>query len=346
MYKSLATKYRPKEFSEVVEQGVTVRILQRVLEKGAPKNAYLFAGASGSGKTTLARIFANKLNNGCGTPIEIDAASSAGLVDQVRDLITDAEQRSLDSVYKVYIIDECHSVSSHGWQAFLKCLEEPPMYTIFMFCTTEPHKIPATVLNRLQRYNISKISNEGIRSRLEYICQQEGFTNYSETCDLISKTCQGCMRDAITMLEQCAELSEDLCLENSKQILGNVSAEVMMKLTNFLLDGNEEKMFAVIESLAQEGVDLKQFMSNYLEFVLDLCKYIIFQTIGVTNIPEYLETVQDQYTNLRYTVGFENSLVWFNKLADKILDINNAIKYDTSSKTTVEAYLIRICRGI
>jgi DNA polymerase III gamma/tau subunit len=148
------------------------------------------------------------------------------------------------------------------------------------------------------------------------------------------------------MLDQCSDFSEDLCLENSKQILGNVSAEVMMKLTNFLLDGNEEKMFAVIETLFQEGVDLKQFMSNYLAFVLDLCKYIIFQTIGVTNIPEYLETSQDPQTNIKYTTGFENNLVWFNKLADKVLDINNAIKYDTSSKTTVEAYLIRICRGI
>jgi DNA polymerase-3 subunit gamma/tau len=345
MYKSLATKYRPTEFSEVVEQGVTVRILQRVLEKGAPKNAYLFAGASGSGKTTLARIFANKLNNGCGTPIEIDAASNGG-VENVRAIIADAEQRSLDSIYKVYIIDECHSVTSDGWQAFLKCLEEPPMYTIFMFCTTEPHEIPATVLNRLQRYNIAKISNDGIRARLEYICQQEGFTNYIETCDLISKICQGCMRDAITMLDQCSDFSEDLCLENSKQILGNVSAEVMMKLTNFLLDGNEEKMFAVIETLFQEGVDLKQFMSNYLGFVLDLCKYIIFQTIGVTNIPEYLETSQDPQTNIKYTTGFENNLVWFNKLADKVLDITTAIKYDTSSKTTVEAYLLRICRGI
>jgi DNA polymerase-3 subunit gamma/tau len=215
-----------------------------------------------------------------------------------------------------------------------------------MFCTTEPHEIPATVLNRLQRYNIAKISNDGIRARLEYICQQEGFTNYVETCDLISKICQGCMRDAITMLDQCSDFSEDLCLENSKQILGNVSAEVMMKLTNFLLDGNEEKMFAVIETLFQEGVDIKQFMSNYLAFVLDLCKYIIFQTIGVTNIPEYLETSQDPQTNIKYTTGFENNLVWFNKLADKVLDINNAIKYDTSSKTTVEAYLIRICRGI
>jgi DNA polymerase-3 subunit gamma/tau len=345
MYKSLATKYRPKEFSEVVEQGVTVRILQRVIEKGAPKNAYLFAGATGSGKTTLARIFANKLNNGCGTPIEIDAASNNG-VDNVRAIIEAADQRALDSVYKVFIIDEAHSITTQGWQAFLKCLEEPPMYTIFMFCTTEPHKIPATILNRLQRYNISKISNDGIRARLEYICQQEGFTNYIETCDLISKICQGCMRDAITMLDQCSDFSEDLCLENSKQILGNVSAEVMMKLTNFLLDGNEEKMFAVIESLAQDGVDLKQFMSNYLEFILDLCKYIIFQTIGVTNIPEYLETTQDPQTNIKYTVGFENNLAWFNKLADKVLDIKNAIKYDTSYKTTIEAYLIRICRGI
>ena len=345
MYKSLATKYRPKDFSEVVEQEVTVKILQKVLEKGTPKNAYLFAGATGSGKTTLARIFANKLNQGEGSPIEIDAASNNG-VDQVRAILASANQRALAGTYKIYIIDECHSITKEGWQAFLKGLEEPPTYTIFMFCTTEPHKIPATILNRLQRYNITKISNEGIQARLEYICQQEGFINYKETCDLISKICQGCMRDAITTLDQCADYSTDLCLDNTKQVLGDVSAEVMMKLTNFLVDGDEAKMFAVIETLSNQGVDLKQFISNYLDFVLDLCKYILFDSIGVTNIPHYLEETQDTSINIKYTTGIENNLMWFNKLSDRLLEIKTAIKYDNSVKTTVEAYLLKTCRGV
>ncbi|MBO5423994.1 MAG: DNA polymerase III subunit gamma/tau [Lachnospiraceae bacterium] len=345
MYKSLATKYRPKNFNEVVEQDVTVKILQKVIEKGTPKNAYLFAGESGDGKTTLARIFANKLNNGEGDPIEIDAASNNG-VDQVRAILEAANQRALTGTYKVFIIDEAHAITSAGWQAFLKGIEEPPMYTIFMFCTTEPHKIPATILNRLQRYNITKISNEGIRGRLEYICQQEGFINYTDTCDLISKISQGCMRDAITLLDQCADFSTDLNLENTKQVLGNVTAEVMMKLTNFLVDGNEAKVFAVIETLANQGIDLKQFISNYLDFVLDLCKYILFGTIGVTSIPQYLEETEDQALNIKYTTGFENNLLWFNKLSDRLLEIKSAIKYDTSIKSTIEAYLLKTCRGI
>lgn len=345
MYKSLATKYRPKDFSEVVEQTVTVRILQQALLKGKPKNAYLFAGASGDGKTTLARIFANKINGGYGTPIEVDAASNNG-VDQVRAITEDAKLRSLDSEYKVYIIDECHSTTTQGWQVWLKTLEEPPAYTIFMFCTTEPHKIPATVLNRLQRFNITKISNEGIRNRLEFICQQEGFVNYTDTCDLISKICQGCMRDAITLLDQCADFSADLSIENTKQVLGSVTMEVMMKLTNFLVDGDEQKVFAVIETLYNEGVDLKQFISNYLDFVLDLCKYILFRTVDVTNIPKYMETTEDSSINIQYTTGIDNNLAWFNKLSDRILEIKNNIKYDSSYKSTIEAYLLKTCRGI
>jgi DNA polymerase-3 subunit gamma/tau len=345
MYKSLATKYRPKDFSEVVEQTVTIRILQQALLKGKPKNAYLFAGSSGDGKTTLARIFANKINDGLGTPIEIDGATYRG-IEEVRAIQAEAIQRDLVAPYKVFIIDEAHEITKWGWDAFLKTLEEPPAHTIFMFCTTEPAKLPATILNRLQRFNITKISNEGIRGRLEFICQQEGFVNYTDTCDMISKICQGCMRDAITLLEQCADFSTDLSIENTKQVLGSVTMEVMMKLTNFLVDGDESKVFAVIETLYNEGVDLKQFISNYLDFVLDLCKYILFRSIDVTNIPKYMETTEDSSINIQYTTGIDNNLAWFNKLSDRILEIKNNIKYDSSYKSTIEAYLLKTCRGM
>lgn len=345
MYQSLATKYRPQTFSDVVEQGITVQILQRVLETGKLKNAYLFSGESGCGKTTLARIFAKELNQGIGEPIEIDAASNNG-VDQVRAIIESANQRSLTGTYKIFIIDEAHAITSAGWQAFLKGIEEPPFYTIFMFCTTEPTKIPATILNRVQRYNISKISINGIKARLEAICQQEGFTNYTETCDLISKICQGCMRDAITYLDQCADLSSDLSIQNTKNILGDVSYETMLKLTNGLIDGNEGEIFNIIESLYAGGRDLKQFINTYLDFVLDLSKYIIFKDIQITNIPVYLETIQDPTVNIKYTTSIENGLIWFNKLADRLLEIKAAIKYDMSYKATIEAYLLKTCRGL
>lgn len=345
MSQSLAVKYRPKTLTDLTEQSITVQILQKVVESGKPKNAYLFAGESGCGKTTAARAFANALNNGVGDPIEIDAASNNG-VDQVRNIIESATQRSLTSTYKVFIIDEAHAITSQGWQAFLKGIEEPPAFTIYIFCTTEPQKIPATILNRVQRFNFTKISMAGLKARLEYICQAEGFSNYTQTCDLISKICNGRMRDAITYLDQCADYSHDLSIENTRQILGEVPYEQMLQLTNYLIDGDCGKVIQAIEFFAATGKDLRTFIDNYLNFVLDLSKYIIFKDISITEIPQYLETVQDQSINIQYTTGIENGLNWFMKLVDRVLEIKNAIKQDSSAKTTIEAYLLKTCRGL
>ena len=344
--KSLAVKYRPKTFSEICGQSITTRILTKVLEKQSFKNAYLFAGPSGTGKTTTARCFANAINGGIGEPIELDAASGAGGVDQVRAIVDAASQRSLTGTYKIYIIDECHAITSAGWQAMLKGLEECPEYTIFIFCTTEPNKIPATIQNRMQRFNIAKISGNEIKDRLSYVCQQEGFVNYENTCELISKLCDGCMREALTMLDQCADLSNDLSLENTKAVLGEAPFERMLKLTNCLIGGNEQFTLIAIGTLAQEGKDLKQFVNEYLSFTLELTKYILFQNIGATNIPAYLENSADPMISVNATTSFENSLGWFNNLANKLLEVKNAIKYDTSVKAVVEAYFLQICRGM
>lgn len=343
--KSLAVKYRPNTFETVCGNQVTVQILQRVLELGSPKNAYLFAGPSGCGKTTLARLFANALNGGAGEPHEIDAASNNG-VDAVRAIMESANQRSLTGTYKIYIIDECHAITTAGWQAFLKGIEETPEYTIFMFCTTEPNKIPATILNRVQRFNIAKINTSEIKNRLMFICQQEGFTNYEDTCELISKLCDGCMRDAITKLDQCADLSTDLQLANTKLVLGEAPFERMLKLTNCLIGGNEQYTLAAIDTLYREGKDLKQFTNEYLSFILELTRYILFKNITLTNIPAYLEDHEDTMINVKYTTSFEGALGWFNYLADKLLEIKTAVKYDTSVKAVVEAYLLQVCRKV
>lgn len=344
--KSLAVKYRPQTFAEICGQSITTRILTKVLEKQSFKNAYLFAGPSGCGKTTLSRCFAKAINGGCGEPIEIDAASGAGGVEQVRAIIESANQRSLVGNYKIYIIDECHAITSAGWQAMLKGIEETPEYTIFMFCTTEPNKIPVTIQNRMQRFNIAKISAQEIKNRLIYVCQQEGFINYEDTCELISKLCDGCMREALTILDQCADLSNDLSLENTKAVLGEAPFERMLKLTNCLIGRNEQFTIGAIETLAQEGKDLKQFVNEYLSFILELTKYVLFQNISATNIPAYLENSADPMVNVRSTTSFDNSLGWFNNLANKLLEVKNAIKYDTSVKAVVEAYMLQICRAV
>ena len=176
---SLAVKYRPRTFDSVCSQSSIVKILQRQLDTGEISNTLLFCGSSGCGKTTCARIFANEINKGVGNPIEIDAASNNG-VDNVKQIIREANERSIDSEYKVYIIDECHSLTNQAWQAFLKCIEEPPKYTIFIFCTTDPQKIPETIKNRVQKFTFNRISVDKIKERLTFICRSEGYTNYEE----------------------------------------------------------------------------------------------------------------------------------------------------------------------
>lgn len=170
---SLAVKYRPQVFSDVAEQSATITILEQQLASGNIKNAYLFCGGAGTGKTTCARIFANEINKGVGSPIELDAASNNS-VDDVRDIIQQAKTSALDSEYKVFIMDEVHALSNQAWQAMLKVLEEPPVKSIFIMCTTEKNKIPKTILSRVQQFNFQRISTNAIADRLTNVLKQEG----------------------------------------------------------------------------------------------------------------------------------------------------------------------------
>ena len=337
MAESLAVKYRPKDFESVLGQKSIIRILKRQLESNNIANAYLFAGPSGTGKTTLCRALASIINDGQGEPIEIDAASNNG-VDAVRDIIQDAKQRSIDSDYKIFIIDECHAVTSQGWQAFLKCIEEPPKYTIFMFCTTNPEKIPETILNRTMRFNISKVDTNLIKNRLMYICEQEHFTNYLEACDYLSKLGNGSVRQSIAYLEKCANYDSDLSINNVLECLGNFSYDSLFDLTGAILNKDEGFILELIDNYYNAGGDLKLFVEQYLEFALDLTKYCLFKNMKLLKIPSSLEQRCSAYSNIPNILDFSNYLV------EKMLEVKNAIKYDTNPKTTVEALLLVACR--
>lgn len=338
---SLAVKYRPKEFSEVAGQTVITKILNKAIEEEAFSNTILFAGPSGTGKTTLARIFANKINKGLGKPIEIDAASNNG-VDQVRSIIEDMSSRALVGEYKTFVIDECHMITKEGWNAFLKGIEECPKFTVLIFCTTEPNKIPATILNRVQRYNLSKIPTADVKARLEYISKQEGFANYEAACDIIAKTCQGGMRDAISTLERCASFSTDLGVNNVKQVLGESNFETMFKLTWAIQQKKDDQILSILDDLYDSGSDLRQFVSVYLDFVLDLEKYALSKDISMTSIPEYLATEQNPV--VQFTVDGNGRLLYFIKLSEAILDIKQRIKYDNGYKSTIEILLLKFSR--
>ncbi|MDO5305962.1 MAG: AAA family ATPase, partial [bacterium] len=193
---SLANITRPKSWNEVIGQPTVISILQRQVATKRWKNAYLFCGAHGCGKTTVARIFANAINDGSGFPIEIDGASNNG-VDSIRAIINDAQQVSLECDFKVYIIDECHMITSAGWNAALKLIEEPPVGTVFIFCTTNPEKLPGTILSRVQRFDFKKVSSRDITNHLEYLLNEYAKCNYEkEALDVIASNADGHVRDA------------------------------------------------------------------------------------------------------------------------------------------------------
>lgn len=334
---SLATKYRPKSFEDgFIGQELVAEILKKNIEHKTFKNAMLFSGTSGCGKTTSARIVANLINNNKGSPIEIDAASNNG-VDQVRNIIEESSKKSLVSEYKIFIIDECHMITKQGWNAYLKCIEECPKFTIFIFCTTNPTSIPETVLNRLQIFNFVPLSPDKIYNRLIDICKEEEFTNYERVCDFISKTCKGKMRTAITNLEQVADFSKDLNLDVAKKLCGEYNYNYFYHLTKALQKSNSEEIIKIINNIYLEGIDLKIFIKNYANFLVDLSLYSIYHQITLTDIPNYLDSKENPL--ISYLVKDKNSS-YYMSLSNKLLDIYMKIKNEDYIKNIIISLLV------
>lgn len=336
---ALHTKYRPKDWESVYGQDSVKKILQKQIETGNIRNAYLFVGNSGCGKTTCARIFAKKVNNGLGNPIEIDAASNSG-VDNVRNIVANASERSIDCTYKVIIVDEVQSLSSQAWQAFLKCIEEPPAYTIFIFCTTEAKKIPQTIVNRVQRFNFTRIGTSLIKERLEYICRQEGFYNYDESIDYISKLSNGGMRLAISLLDKCAGNSKDLSITNVLSVLGEYSQDEFFNLVNAFVDDNEPEIIKIVENYYNSGNEISVFVDKLISFVLDVIKYTIFRDISLTMF------TSASIDALNYSTNFDNPTGYYNEVLDKLFKLKQEIKGDLNPLSMVEIVFLKIARGV
>ena len=333
---SLAVKYRPKCWEDVTEQSVVKDILENQVKTKTVQSAYLFTGPSGTGKTTSARIFANMINEGKGNPIEVDAASNSG-VDNIRQIIEDAKRKPLDAEYKIFIVDECHSLSDSSWQALLKTLEEPPKFTIFIFCTTNPEKIPATILSRVQRYNFQKISNEGIVKRLGYIIAQEIVHNedivYTEDAvDYIAKVSSGGMRDAITLLDKCLSLSRTLNLDNVLKTIGGEDYSTFITFLSTLEGKEKEISIKVIEDVYNAGKDVKQFMKDFSKFILEVEKYALYNNFDYISLPNTLEN------ELKHLI--DDSLF---DIMDFVVSLNNQIKWENDSKTLIELSILIYC---
>ena len=301
----------------------------------------MLTGPAGTGKTTSARIFASMINDGKGNPIEVDAASNSG-VDNIRQIIEDAKRKPLDAEYKIFIVDECHSLSNGAWQALLKTLEEPPKFTVFIFCTTDPQKIPNTILSRVQRYNFQKISNEGIVERLNNILKKESKESEipiswsTDAVEYIAKVSNGGMRDAITLMDKCLSLSNNLSLKFVLQAIGAEDYSTFIKLLLNLELKDRKHTIEIIENVYNSGKDVKQFMKDFSKFILEVEKYSIYGNFDYVNLPNTLESNLEQL----------NSFDLFNVM-DFVVSLNNQIKWDSDPKTLIElSILIYCCKGV
>lgn len=350
MAQPLANKYRPKTFDDVSEQSAIKTIIENQIKNNDLRNAYLFCGGAGTGKTTCARIIAMMINENKGNPIELDAASNNS-VEDVRRIIADSKFKSMDSKYKIYIIDECHSLSNAAWQAFLKLLEEPPKFTVFMFCTTDPQKIPGTILSRVQRYNFQRISKNGIMKRLQFIIdsennelceqcgndfapgewEQSGIEYEEEALDYIAKQAQGGMRDAITTLDKCLAYSKQLTLANVVDVLSaGVTPYDLSEFTEFLLKRDTKGALQQLDKFFMSGIDMGLLVNNYFEFLLNLQKYLVLGNKELSNLPNDL---LDKYNN--------NHSDHIRTYIQKLYTVINAPKMDI--KSLLEAWVIERC---
>lgn len=323
---NLATKYRPKKFENIVCQDNVKIVLQNQIDMNEFKQAYLFCGSAGTGKTTSARIFANEINKGEGRIIEIDGASNNG-VDNIRNLIDNCKMKSLDGTYKVFIIDEVHMLSIGAFNALLKILEEPPKGTIFILCTTDPQKIPATILSRVQRFDFKRIPTQRIMNRLTYIIEKENQTRTEqieytdEALQYIAQLAEGGMRDAITKLDTVLGFTQNITSEAVIKCLGLTSTQFILEILDNIIAKEPKNILGAIDTIFLEGKDLKLFIKDSIKVLIDVIKCQmgsssenILQSCQarVTNIIEHstpgqLLSILDSYNSLYFKIRYEHN---------------------------------------
>ena len=290
-YTVVARRYRPKTFAELVGQGTVSQALLSAIESNRVGHAYLFTGARGVGKTSTARIFAKALNaavetNGRFDPnsdisqaidagedmdvLEIDGASNRG-IDEIRQLRSNAAVRPSRSRYKIYIIDEVHMLTTQAFNALLKTLEEPPGHVKFIFCTTDPEKIPITVLSRCQRFDFPPVKSEQIFERLKFICENEGTKADVDALRLIARRAAGSMRDSQSLLEQLLSFGgNQITVEVVHAMLGTADETRLAEFASRLIERDAAGALRELDVAAEEGVDVGQLAEQLLGYLRDM----------------------------------------------------------------------------
>lgn len=359
-YMALYRKFRPQNFSEVKGQDHIVTTLKNEISAGRIGHAYLFTGTRGTGKTTVAKIFARAVNcehplpdgSPCGecdacraiaegtsmNVMEIDAASNNG-VENIRSIIEDVEYPPAAGKYKVYIIDEVHMLSAGAFNAFLKTLEEPPSYVIFILATTELQKIPVTILSRCQRYDFHRISVETIAARLKELTEKEGVSASDDALNYVARAGDGSMRDALSLLDQCINfyLGEELTYDKVLSVLGAVDTEVLSRIYNSVVEQDIKGVCGVVDAVMTEGRDLNSFVSDLIWYLRDMLLY--------KNAPEMADTFDMTSENKKKLIEDSakvspETLIRYIRI---LSDLENQMRYAQDKRVLLEVSLIRLC---
>jgi DNA polymerase-3 subunit gamma/tau len=355
-YIALYRQWRPQNFDAVVGQDHISRTLKNAIKANRIVHAYLFTGPRGTGKTSTAKILAKSVN--CLSPVEgeacnkctsctrinsgsfmdiveIDAASNRG-IDEIRDLREKVKYAPVEGKYKIYIIDEVHMLTTEAFNALLKTLEEPPKHVIFVLATTEPHKIPLTVLSRCQKFDFKRIGTRFVMERLKEICATEALKVNENALQIIAKKAEGSMRDALSLLDQALSFSEEEITEETiASILGTVDAEFTKNMVEAIAEKNYSTMISMINNLIEEGKDVRLFAHDLVEYLRNLILVKLSKdSVHKLDLPDNLLQVLINQSRL-----FSTDVLF--QILEVLSEGESQLRFSTQPRITLELSLIK-----
>ena len=359
MHKALYRVYRPQKFEDVVGQEHITKTLRNQIENNNIGHAYLFSGTRGTGKTSTAKIFARAVNclesieqepcNECEVckdilhdnimdVVEIDAASNNS-VDDIRELRENVKYSPTKAKYKVYIIDEVHMLSQGAFNALLKTLEEPPSYVIFILATTEPHKIPATILSRCQRFDFKRVTVKDITSRMKKICVEENIEVEEKALNLIARNSQGALRDALSILDQCISFGDNkIEYKDVVELLGTVNVEQLFDLAQYIINQDIKESLKILNEFIVWGKDIRNLINDLIDHFRNLmiCK-VSTDLDEIISLPE--ETIE-QLKSQADTIN-NNDLI---RILNILSTTQDNIKTASNPRVVAEVTMMKIAQ--
>ena len=336
-YQILSLKWRPLTFDQIVGQGHVTQTLNNAISMDRLAQAFLFSGPRGVGKTTTARVLASTINNidnheTCLDIIELDGASNRG-IDEIREIRESVKFPPSTVKHKVYIIDEAHMLTEQAFNALLKTLEEPPSYIIFILATTDPQKMPQTILSRTQRYDFIRISSDVIIDRLQYILKEENINYENNALDLIAQKSDGSMRDALSMLDQIIAFSDsEITIYNLRTAIGLIDQEDMYSICHKIISQDADGAIDIFHSIIDSGVSSKLFINDLTTFLNDCMLLKINKNNKYNFMSEALKT--KIYKNLIFSI---KDLLRMIKLG---FGLSARLKFIENSKVSVEVLIV------